>query len=436
MRGVLGEERIEPLVGNLHRTVLHAGLGADVLDHLREGRLRQHAPRAQVLLGMCVEPAHELRAVDGQHVGERLRFVGALAVAIEELEDRLASPLLLDELHHPRALRVGLRAVVLLLRAHERQVDGIQVEQPVGFVRLRQELHRLPGARPGLQVRGKRLREPVRDAVARLFERHRVHVFVAKHFLPVEGAQVQRRRTLARRLERDERPGARGNGVDPRHAGDAHREALVVGVQLDHRGPPRYVAEPRSDVGVHRVERLRHPGGQRLVDAGLAAHHEVLAFVALPVGQHLHERQAVPRALVECIELHGLAQRSQRLGVAPRLHLHEPELRHRRAPAGCTLRCLTERRGGLGVLAGKRQEPAGLVVTERGARHQRIELGQPLRHGVHVEAHAVGGRAERQRLPLRGEARQQRIERGRGRGSLARLQRGFGIEQRRQRVVL
>ena len=414
MRGVLGEERLEPLVGDLHRTVLHAGLGADLLHHLGEGRFRQHAPRAQVLLRVRMEAAHELGAIDGQHVGERLRLVGALAVAIEQREDRLTTPLLLDELHHPRALRVGLRAIVLLLRPHERQVDRIQVEEPVGFVRLRQELHRFPGARLGLQVRGNRLREPVRDAVARLLERHRVHVLVAKHLLPVEGAQVQRRRTLARCLERDERSGAGGNGVDPRHAGDAHREALVVGVQLDHRGPPRHVAEPRGDVGVHVVERLRHPRGQRLVDAGLAANHEVLAFVALPVGQHLDERQAVPRALVEGIERHGLAQRGQGLGIAPGLHLHESQFGHRCAPSGRALRCLAERRGGFGVLAGKRQEPAGLVVAERGARHQCVELGQTLRHGVHVEAHAVGGGAQRQRLPLRGETRQQRIERGRG----------------------
>ena len=88
-------------------------------------------------------------------------------------------------------------------------------------------------------------------------------VLVAQHLEPVEGPEMLLRRAAARNFHRDDRTGARGDGVHPRHAGDAHRKRAMVGMHLDHRRIRRHVTEPARDLLVHAVEHFRHRERER-----------------------------------------------------------------------------------------------------------------------------------------------------------------------------
>ena len=189
------------------------------------------------------------------------------------------------------------------------------------------------------------------------------------------------------------------------------------------------MADRGGNVAVHRIEHRRHPGRQRLVEPRLAAHDEVLALAARPRREVLGKGQAVPGTLVVRIKFHRAPQCGEGLSIAAGLHLEQPELRDRRAPARGTACGLTQRLGRLLILARERQEPSALVVSKRRTGHQAVERVEACLHRGIVEAHAFGGRAQRECLPLGGHALIKRLKRCDRRGRIARLQGRFRIEQ-------
>ena len=289
------------------------------------------------------------------------------------------------------ALRVGLRAIGRLRGPHERQQDRVEIEERAAFDRGGQHLAILVVATLVLQVDGDRLGHPVRDAVAGLRERDRVHILVADHVEPVEEPQVLLAAALARDFHRDHRPRARRDRVDRGQAGEPHPEPLVIGHEFDARAPRRCVAEPRADLLVHRIELRKHVIGHRIIDAWLRTKREVTALAHGPWRHVLEQAKAQRGPDVEWIALDGRSQRLERACILARLHVHQAELHWGLAPLGRAVPRPAQQHRSVLVLAAPRQHAAHLKRCVRAAGRDAIGIGEGLLHRLGPEAHRVHG---------------------------------------------
>ena len=107
--------------------------------------------------------------------------------------------------------------------------------------------------------------------------------------------------------------------MDPRHPGDAHREPLVIGHQLDDGFSIRLMPESSGYLFVNPLQRIEHHVHHDLIDARLETDDEVLGFHAAVPGQFLKKEVAIGCAFVEGIERdHGL-QGVEGVGITPGL---------------------------------------------------------------------------------------------------------------------